>query len=425
MLLRRPSSSGTFLDLPRVLPWVMLLALTPACHTAKEGERDVQTLVREGRYAKALRQAQEAHRHRPGDAEVVEDYRIASAAALLERGRRLLFEDRSEEALAQFLEARELAPEEDVIGDWIYNASERLALQRYRSGMTAQGSGELDRAVELFEQSLEYLPGYSRAESALARTLLQLNYRAGMGQDYYDEGVRDLRDHFLNEAEFGFSAALKYDPGLERAAERRQRTRVQLAEERAALALALEGQGAYAAARNEHRMALLLDLDCEEAQRGYARADREASAAEALREADWAIMRGDYDGAREALTRGRDLTEEQVEDFDALEVAITEAHHADLYERARTLESDEDYEGAVAAYADLLERATFFRDAITRKATLESYIADAADLYERARAETTDEGRARFLRRIAVFWPGYLDVGEQLEVLEARLSSNP
>jgi len=305
-----------------------------------------------------------------------------------------------------------------VIDDWVHNASEKLALLWHRKAMISQAGGNLDEALASFERSLDYMPSLERAQAGLARTLLQLNYREGLGQEYYDEGVRDLHELLLDEADFGFSAALKYDPESERAEERRELTRIQLAEARCALALQLESEGVFAAARNEFRMALLLDETSAEAQAGLERAAREEQAAEFLREADRRILRKEYDQARAALAEGRTHTERQLEAFDEMERAVEEAVLGDHYTRARTLESDQQFEAAAAAYGELLEFAPYFRDAIARKDTLDSYVASAAEYYAQALAAATPEEQAAYLRRIAVFWPDYRDVEQRLAALE-------
>jgi tetratricopeptide (TPR) repeat protein len=405
--------------LHRARPLLVTALALAACQSSGErrDEREVPTLLKEGQYREALQLAEAAHRERPDDPVATDEYRLASAAVLLEQGRRMLFADRNEEALRRFLEAKRIAPEEPVIDDWVYNAREKLALLWHRNGMRAQAGGDLELAVDSFERSLDFQPGFERAESSLMRTLLQLNYRQGLGREYYDEGVRDLHEHLLDEAEFGFSAALKYSPQMDRAAERRHLARVQLAEERAALAAQLEAENAFAAARNEYRMALLLDLDCLPAQSGYARADREEDAAAHLREADRLLLRKDYQGARAELATGLELTEVQHAAFDAMESAVIEAQHGDLYKRTRTLESDEQYAAAIEVYEELIEEATYFQDAITRKETLESYIENAERLYEQAAAAASGEERAAYLRQIEVFWPDYRDVQEQLAEL--------
>jgi tetratricopeptide (TPR) repeat protein len=415
------------MPLPRLVP-ALLLASTAACQAlAGEGEEpsSVPDLLRRGRYVQALEQAERAHREAPQDARAEREYRLASAAVLLERGRRLLFDDRDEEALEQFLEAQRIAPEEPAIADWIYNARQKLALYWYEQAMECQASADLERAREHLERSLEYLPEFERSRAALLRALLQLNYRAGMGEEYYEQGVRNLHEHLLDQADFAFSASLKYEPDGERAVERRELTREQLAEERAAIAAGLEERGIFAAARNEYRMALLLDAANAQAQAGYERAGREEQAAEHLREADWRTLRKEYDLARAALAEGRALTEQQLEAFDAAEQALEEALLGDLYDRARLLESDQRYEEAVVAYNELLGRAPYFRDAISRRDTLEEYVTDAAELYAQVLAASDPAEQRRLLLQIAVFWPDHRDVQRRLAELEATAPEEP
>jgi tetratricopeptide (TPR) repeat protein len=408
------------MPIPRFAP-VASLAFAAACQALAGGREEPKTvpeLLRQGDYAEALERAERAHREAPGDARVEQEYRLASAAALLERGRRLLFEDRDEEALGLFLEAREIAPEQPAIADWIYNARQKLALYWYQQGMECQASADLERAREHLERSLEYLPGFERSRAALLRTLLQLNYRAGMGEEYYEQGVRNLHEHLLDEADFAFSASLKYEPDGERADERRQVTRAQLAEERVAIATGLEARGTFAAARNEYRMALLLDESNAAAREGYERAGREEQAAESLRDADWRTMRKEYDLARAALAEGRGLTEQQLEAFDAADHALEEAVLGDLYERAKLFESDQRYEEAVVAYNDLLARAPYFRDAIARRDVLEGFVTKASELYAQALAASDPAEQQKYLLQIDVFWPDYRDVEQRLAGLD-------
>jgi tetratricopeptide (TPR) repeat protein len=402
----------------RLVP-LLLPALLAACQSGAEDRADeVPELLRQGQYAEALRQAEKAHRQDPDDPRATEEYRLASAAVLLERGRRALFEDRDHEALALFQEAYEIAPEQPAIADWIYNASEKLALQWYRQGSASQADADLEQARADFERSLSYLPEYQRSRAALMRTLLQINYRAGLGEEYYHDGVRNLHDHLLDEADFSFSASLKYEPESELAGERRALTRAQLAEERTALALQLEGQGAFAAARNEYRMALLLDLDNAEAAAGFGRAALEEEAAEHLSEAEWRIMRKEYDQARAELAAGAELTEQQTEGYERMHATLDEALLGDIYDRAKLYQSDQQYEQAIATYTELLDQAPYFKDAFARRDALQDYVKRAEELYAQALAEPTPEEQAKYLLQIATFWPEYRDVAERLAALD-------
>jgi hypothetical protein len=65
-------------------------------------------------------------------------------------------------------------------------------------------------------------------------------------------------------------------------------------------------------------------------------------------------------------------------------------------------------------YGELLEKAQFYKDVIARKDTLEQYMRLAAELYEKAAAETAPEKKLEYLQQIRVFWPEYKDVQVQI-----------
>jgi tetratricopeptide (TPR) repeat protein len=413
-----------------VLP-ALVLALFGACESipklpgdtrgkVEQREQDVQWMIRRGRFAEAVREAEALYRASPDDPAAFEDYRYASTAALLDQGRRALFDRRVDEALALFEQAREISPEPEVPQAWIDNANHQLAMYWHDQGVLAQVGEELEQARGHYEKALEHEPGYGRARAGLIRVLLQMNYRAGMSEEYYDQGVRAFGELQLDEAHQYFSYSKTYNKENERAVTRREETRTYLATRRVFLAGQLEEERNFAAAYNEYRIALLLDPDLEEALVGAERMERERDAAELLREADRGIMRSDYEAASAAVAQGRLLTELQVQEFDDMEVNIEQARLGDKYEEARTLESDQQYDRAVEAYAELLKEAPFFRDAITRKDTLTSYVEEAKQLYHQAMKAETDSQKAKFLRRIEVFWPEYQDVRALLRELDGE-----
>lgn len=399
------------------------LVLLPACSALRSGAdeeelEDIIWMIRRGQFAEALEASERLHRENPDDPEALVDYRYASTAFLLQQGREALFEDDIDEALGYFRQARDISPDPGVADLWIANASHQLALYWHDRGILAQVGEKLEDARAYYERALSYEPGYGRAESSLIRVLLHMNYRAGMSEEYYDQGVRAFGDLQLDEAHQYFSYSKTFNTDNERAENRRAETRSQLASRRVFLAGQLETERNFAAAYNEYRIALLLDPELEEAIVGEERMRSERDAAECLRDADRGIMRGDYEAAVAALDMGRPLSELQGLEFDDMAVNIEQARLSEKYEVARTLESDQQYERAVAVYAELLDDAPYFRDAITRKDTLASYVKEATKLYGQAEGSATDEERARFLRRIEVFWPEYRDVLERLRELD-------
>jgi tetratricopeptide (TPR) repeat protein len=397
-----------------------LLALAAACSStgSTEGEESVPWLVRHGRYAEAVELAAERRNEDPDDQRAIDEHRLASAAWHMERGRRLSFENQNEEALQAFAEAKALAPEEPVVDVWIKATRDRLADEWLERGLEAHNADDLEGAIADYEKALSFVPDHAPTRETLARALLQLNYRRGMGEDYYDDGVRALDRYFLHEAHSLFSYVLKYEPKNDRAHERGDQTQELLAAERATMASELEAQGDFSAARNEYRLALLLAPELAAAQEGLERMQREEQAADLLREADRLGLQGRFDEAEQRLDQAGEITERQQPQIEAHRASLHDARLERLYEVARTLESDWRYEEAVAAYGKLLEREPYFRDAIARRDTLQSYVEQAAELYGKYEAATSAEERLTYLRQIAVFWPEYRDVKLRLAELE-------
>lgn len=407
------------------LPLASLALALAACSSTPEeprggDEEDVNWLVTHGRYDEAVERAAERSADRPGDEEAEELHRLASTAWLLERGRRLYFEGRDQEALEVFREAQRIAPPRSPADAWIEMTLDRLADRRLEQGLERHNDDDLDAAIALYEQALSFRPAHPQAREVLARALVQKNHRLGMSAEYYDDGIRALDRYFLYQARTLFDYVLKYEPGNDRAERRGQDAQALLGSDRAALAAGLEEDGNFAGARNEYRLALLLDPNLTEARLGLERTQREEQASEKLREAERLLLKQRFDAAEELLEQSRVLTERQGDAFDRLAEAIQEGRLATLYEQARTLESDGRYVEAVEAFERLLQKAPFFRDAIARKDTLESFVSEADEIYARYEAAASDPERLALLQQIAVFWPEYRDVRSRLAQLSGE-----
>lgn len=410
----------TTLRHPRALAGLLLTALGCASSGPDMGTEpgSVAWLVQQQRYDEAVTKAAQASAENPDDPERQADHRRASVAWLIQRGRDVFFEGRSAEALEHFLEAEAIEPFEPAVQDWIQAAQARLADEAYGRGLTAHVDADFETAVAQYEAALEFQPGHARARAGLARVLVQQNYRRGMGKDYYDDGIVALDRYFLYEASTLFSHVLKYEPGNERAEQRGVRAQALLAEERAALALGLEEAGSFAAARNEYRLALLLDDELELAQLGLVRMKREEQVAERLREAGRMLLREQFDEAEAVLDEQLGSTDRQGDAIAALREEIAAARLETVYDAARTLESDGRYAEAVEVYDGLLATATFYKDALARRDTLTGFLRDAEALYARFEAASDAAERLALLRQIAVFWPEYRDVRARLAELE-------
>jgi hypothetical protein len=94
-----------------------------------------------------------------------------------------------------------------------------------------------------------------------------------------------------------------------------------------------------------------------------------------------------------------------------------------VYRDALALERDWRLEEAVARYDELLAEAQFWKDAITRRNTLQEYVRRAPELYEKAAAAATKEEQLQILRQIELFWPEYRDVSTRIRDLAKELGS--
>lgn len=398
----------------RCLPVLLVLA---AC--SSNGARDedsIDWLVAHGRYEEAVRKSAAAAQKKPGDAKLQQRHRDATLALLLEQGRRLTFLDQDEAALVKFGEAAELAPERIEPKMWIKKTRHKLAETYLERGLELHASDKLAEAIEAYDGALRYEPDNRSAQTGLAEATLAVNYRTGLGKAYYEQGTRSLSEAWIERARHEYDAADKYLDD-EKIDARKRQVAVELAEARTSVAAQLEADEKFDAARNEFRLATRLDPKNTRAIEGKARCENEAHVAELMRDANNDITRGRFDAALKKAEEAGRLTLAQKERVEGLKNKIAEARYDTFYKEALSLERDGKYPEAVARFGDLLAIAAYYKDALTRKETLEDFIRRADLLYSQAAAETDPVKRSDLLRQILSFWPDYRDVQDQLRAL--------
>ncbi len=401
---------------------LVALALV-GCRSANSSESNASLMAvdeysAQGRHTEALLAAESYRQSYPDDPRALGTLQRAKAAVMLEQAREDCFAERNVEALALIRQAREIEPNERVLEDWERKLKLKLANIHSDRGDEFNALRSLEAARDEYEAALGYNDSEARARAGLAQVLLHINYRRGMGEQYYEDGVGLLREYWLEQAKSRFQYVGKYQPDHDRAKSREKNVSAQLAASRCTLASDLERQGLWAAARNEYRIALLLDEEFAEAQAGLARTRVEASAEEKLREIERLIRAKHYDKAREAIDSGIALTKSQGDKFEGARASIEEAILESSYQTALTLEADQDYEDAIAAYDRLLAQREYYRDALARRDTLRAYVTKATALYQQAMDSTDPEEKLRFLRQIALFWPEYKNVEELIPLLK-------
>lgn len=396
----------------------------PAAGSEASSVERVEAFSRQGQHAEAVLAAEAYHAEHPDDPEGARQLRRAKAAMMLDQARRLCFDDKDNEALLLVRQALEEEPDERVLQEW-----ERKLLTKLAGVHTAHGdeffaTTDLDAAREQYELALSFVPDFLRAREGLSQVLLQINYRRGMGENYYREGVQLMTDYWLEQSRTRFVYVNKYQPANDRAKMRKGEVDAHLAASRCTLAADLERLGLWAGARNEYRLALIVDPDSVEAAEGLDRTRIEAGVQDKLREADRLIRARKWDQALEVIREARAQTKHQVEKCDGAADGVDASRLEQSYQHALALEADQDFEAAVLAYDRLVESRGYYKDVLTRRETLRAYIAKAGPLYDQAMAATDPAEKLRLLKQITLFWPEYRNVRDVIGMLEA-IGSTP
>lgn len=401
---------------PRAATWVALLGLVGAACATGEERLEVRELVKRGDYDAALALGEKRVADDPDDAKRQEELRLAKLAVELEAGRRAALAGRLEEALEAFDRALEADPDSQTAQRWRTKTLGELAERQQLRAKDAEASGRLEEAFLSYLEADRLFPSDTTARAGASRILLLMNHRDGLGDVYYLEGLRALREYSLPEAEQKFGGANRQRPGDPRIEDKQAEVRLLLADERTRIGEELESEGLFRAARNEYRLALLHAEEFEAALAGLERCGPEVAVLDLLDEAERLVQRRDFEQASVRVERAARLTTQQTETVESARTKLQESRRKDLYQRARERENDFRYEEAIALYSELIDEAGFYDDAIARRETLEGYIETAERLYREAAAAPDAAKRRDLLRQIQLFWPDYRDVRRQLEL---------
>jgi tetratricopeptide (TPR) repeat protein len=396
------------------------LLLAAGCAATDASARTkVNDLVAHGNYAEAVRVAKNEADKKPDDPAATELHRQASIAYLIDAGRKLTFHDRDVEALELFTEAHTLDPESEVAYSWFDKTRRKLAWSWLGRALELHANDDLPGAADAYQKALEFSPGDSGALSGLATAMAGLKFRDLRGRGYFQEGLRAMSEYWLAEARSRFAYAGKYEPNDPHPKQRREEVDTLMAQQRVAVAREFEKRRHFASARGEYRAALLFDPSNEEAQLGKARCAEEAHAADLLRDARMAMLKGKFDKAATLIDQGLARTHEQQDLFEGMQARVQQARLDKLYAEAVSLERDSLYEQAVEKYAAILKETDYFKDVLARKDTLEQYIKLSDDLYAKAEATDDKAEKVKYFEQIRLIWPEYKDVAQQLKTLSA------
>jgi tetratricopeptide (TPR) repeat protein len=396
----------------------LVALLAGACATEhRTVASEVRSLVDHGHYKEAVQKSADAAAAAPSDESLQELHREASVAYLLEQGRRLTFQDKDEEALVAIQQALAIDPTSREALDWLDKTNRKLTRRHLTDALELHAKDQIEEALEDYEKALVYEPADKDALTGRDLCLHILKHRAGLGVSYFDEGVRALSDYWLEQARSRFSYSYKYRPDEPRTRDRKVQVEKLLAEQRLSTGKGFEDVQKFGAARNEYRIALLLDPSNPDARTGLERAQTELEVTALLDRAGMHVVRGQFDEAARLVQEAAAKTQVQKDQVEGEMATIREARLEQEYTDALVLEHDYRYDEAVQKYTELLEKTQFYKDVIARRDTLQEYIRLAADLYAKAAAEADSTKKLEYLQQIRVFWPEYKDVQAQIAEL--------
>jgi tetratricopeptide (TPR) repeat protein len=401
---------------------VLAAAVGGGCATTARVD-SVEDLIFRGRYTEAVELAERRARKTPVDEDTKRALQRARVALLLDRARAHNFADEYAASLTLLEEAESILPGQPQVAEWRDKNLRELALYYRDVAREAESSGDFDAAYLAYLESARLDPDEPAGRNGAERVLLRDNYRQGLGKAYYQQGVKRLREYRTIEAVQDLDSAEKYLDEDPRLADRQDEAAELLAEERVQIAGELEQQGLFRAARNEYRLALMIQEDQEEALEGLERCEREVQVLEFLSEAERELRRKDFDQALVRVERAAQITRGQQELVAERRAEVEAARVQALYDTARELESDFEFNQAVSAYERLLEETGgFYEDSITRRDTLLEYLELAPTLYQRANQAETLEEQEALLYQITLFWPTYRDVRQRYRAVSDRLA---
>ncbi|MBL8859079.1 MAG: hypothetical protein JNL28_11270 [Planctomycetes bacterium] len=409
----------------RPIALILALALPFGCATERRSvSEEVRSLVDHAEFEAAVKISAEAAARKPNDASLQELHRDASVAYLLEQGRRKTFDDQDEDALELFDRALTLNPDSKTAQSWRQKTTVKLSERWLHAALELHAKDEIDGALAAYETSLAYLPADKDSLTGRDLCVAILEHRAALGRSYFDDGLHALAAYWLQQARSRFSYSRKYRPEDTHTAQREEEVELLLAIERLSMGRRAESERQYGAALSEYRRALVLDPDSRDAAEGVERMRAEIEVTGLLARASMDIVRGKYDRATTLVEEAASKTKLQGDLCAGKFDAIREARLEKAYRAALALERDNRYDEAVAAYAELLKKAEFYKDVITRKDTLEEYLALANDLYARSQAASDPTEKLQLLQQIRVFWPGYKDIAGQIRALSQTPSDS-
>ena len=380
----------------------------------------VTYLVTHGRFAEAVELASRLTDEDPVSADFERLHRYASAAYLMEKGRRATFADQDRLAIQRFEEALAVDADNPSAAKWLLKTKTKLATRLTNEGQELAANNEFQEAWKRYNEAIQILPNFQIALDAMTRLDQSMAHRETMGAEYYDQGVAAMVAEEYAVAANRFGYVRKYREEDERLSRRSQKVDLARSKEATQWAKKLEQEELYHAARAEYQTALRFNPNNAEAREGVLHSGREAEVSDLISRAQQALTRGEHIKAEIMLQEAKEYTTVQTKAVEAMVAKVEHGRLQSAYDRAVSLENDLRFEEAIQAYELLLVQAPTFSDAQMRQAKLRTRVQKALELYGNLGGNKGDAERLTILMQIEELFPDFRDVPETIADLEAK-----
>jgi tetratricopeptide (TPR) repeat protein len=413
---------------------IVACVLLGGCATERSALQRSRDFFDQGNFFQAYVVLEDARDPTTLDEELEGEIRRVRLFYLLNRGQQLVFLDREGEAVEEFQKALVLEPGNPPALEWIAKATGKLAVRAINEGDEARISGQLELALEKYDEALNYVPGHEQALAGQRRVAVAFENSSRRAKDEHMQGVRKMHDRRYREVWRHEVNALSHDPSHEDAQRLHERVLGVLAEEQFDRARQVEEDRKFGAALLEYTMVQELVPDFPGVQEHIDHMHREVDADELVRDSDMVMRRAQYEAdeniSRELFAEARRLLDEAFELSISNQATISEqmviAREKEFetrYYAAMDLELQYQYEGALEAFGAIdAEWPDGFMDVKARINDLEESIALAEeDFVTGQEAEKAGDIPAAIeaYRHALLYYPTYKGLDEKIKALSS------
>ncbi len=341
-------------------------------------------------YAQAVDFYQEVEKVRPGDKDLERKLEIAWTALAYARGKDAFFQEKLSEAERWFRRILERHPDQELARKWIERLRKKQGLVLLAKASEEAAWRHDQKALDLLDRSLRFLPGNQEALALKKRVLERKKRLLERGRFLVEEGVKILRESLGEEGDvlalYNLEGAKKLTgkafqvPWLLKELEMRFLSRA-----RKEIAAALEAED-FARVLFMARYARTFFPNQGEFKRFEKEAGDELEAQILARQAHYDLLRGNPDKAEELFKEAARLSKRRSGIYLAGLEEVRDARLALAYEEARNLENEGLYEEALARYRKVAAVAPDYKDVDAWIHDLEASIQEGRKLLEKARS---------------------------------------